>query len=243
MVPGCFTLQASIPAGPAFRNLPSWLLGVFEASFSILYIMYAAPRHSSLPTTLDTNSPFRYDFWLLVNKQDVLFPWRKQMNQPMSMVRAALAVWVMVFCLSTLAAAEGEGKDACSLLTKDEIQAAVGQSVSESTLNPNSGPAVGKPCQYVVGSTGAFSIFVKTVGPGETADKTITALNEMKIATAAVSGLGDSSFFSSPGYGMIQLNTFQGANYLIITLMVPDAAEAAQKSAAETLMRQALTRM
>jgi len=165
------------------------------------------------------------------------------MNLPMSIVRAMLAVAMLVCCFSGPAAAAEEGKkDACTLVTREEIQAAVGQNVSESTLNPNANPAVGKPCQYVVGSTGAFSIFIKTVGPGETADKTIAALNKMEVATTDVSGLGDRSFFSSPGYGMIQLNTFQGANYLIITIMVPGATEEAQKSAAEALMRKALAK-
>lgn len=167
------------------------------------------------------------------------------MTVSIPMARAALAVLVMVFCFSLGIAAESEEpkKDACTLLSKDEIQAAVGQDVSESTLNPNSGPAVGKPCQYVIGATGAFSIFVKTVGAGETADKTVAALNEMKIATTPVPELGDSSFFSSPGYDMIQLNTFHKSNYLIITIMVPKAAEADQKAAAVTLMRQALSKL
>jgi len=168
------------------------------------------------------------------------------MHLAMAMGRVLLVMLAAV-CWSAagLATAEGDGakKDNCSILSQEEIQAAVGQKVSESTLNPNANPAVGKPCQYVIGSTGAFSIYAKTVGPGETADKTVAALTKMKIATTTVSGLGDSSFFSSPGYGMIQLNTFQGPHYLIITLMVPGATEAAQKAAAETLMRKALTRL
>jgi hypothetical protein len=45
------------------------------------------------------------------------------------------------------------------------------------------------------------------------------------------------------GYGMIQLNTFKGSYYLIITMLVPESTEAAQKTAAEKLMRLALTRI
>ena len=160
----------------------------------------------------------------------------------MSMIRTVLAGVMTVFCCGAMAAA-GEQKDACSLLTKAEIQAAIGQNVGDGALNPKANPAVGQPCQYVAGSYGAFSILKKTTGPGETADNTIAELNKRKIATADVAGLGDRSFFSSPGYGMIQLNTFQGSHYLVITIMVPGTTEAAQKSAAETLMRKALARL
>jgi hypothetical protein len=42
---------------------------------------------------------------------------------------------------------------------------------------------------------------------------------------------------------MLQLNTFKGSQYLIITMLVPGATETAQKTAAEKLMREALTKI
>jgi hypothetical protein len=152
---------------------------------------------------------------------------------------------VAVFCFTGLAAAEGAQKiDACTLLTKVEVQDAVGQSVGDGKLHAGANPAVGIPCDYVVGGYGVLSIVAKTTGPGETADKTKEGLEKMKITVSdASSGIGDSSFFASPGYGMIQLNTFKGSNYLIITIMVPGATEAVQKTAAEKLMRMALTKI
>jgi hypothetical protein len=42
---------------------------------------------------------------------------------------------------------------------------------------------------------------------------------------------------------MIQLNTFKGSKYLIITMLVPGVAEAAQKTSAEKLMRIALRKI
>ncbi len=166
------------------------------------------------------------------------------MNQPISVIRTVLMAVVAVFCFTGVAAAEGAQKiDTCTLLTKAEIQAAVGQNVGDGKLNAKANPAVGSPCEYVVGDYGAFSILVKTTGFGETADKTMTELKKMKIAVSEAPGIGDSSFFSSPGYGMIQLNTFKGSNYLIITLLVPGATEAAEKTAAEKLMRTALTKI
>jgi hypothetical protein len=143
-----------------------------------------------------------------------------------------------------VAAAQGGQKiDACTLLTKAEIQAVIGQNVGDGKLNTKANPAVGLPCEYVIGSSGVFSILVKPVGPGETADKVMGELKKMKIAVSDAPGIGDRSFFSSPGYGMIQLNTFKGSKYLIITMLVPGAAEAAQKTSAEKLMRMALTKI
>jgi len=119
------------------------------------------------------------------------------MNQPIRMTRTVLMVVAVVFCFTGVAAAQGAQKiDSCTLLTKAQIQAAVGQNVGDGKLNAKANPAVGAPCEYVIGD-----------------------------------------------YGMIQLNTFKGPWYLIITMLVPGATEAAQKTAAEKLMRDALTKI
>ena len=166
------------------------------------------------------------------------------MNQPIRMIRTVLTVVMAILWSAGMAVAEGVQKiDPCTLLTKGEIQAAVGQNVSDGALNTKANLTAGALCEYKVGDFGAFSILVKTTGPSETADRTMTELNKMKIATSVVPGLGDRSFFSSPGYGMIQLNTFKGPSYLIITVTVPGATEAAQKTQAEKLMHTALAKI
>jgi hypothetical protein len=166
------------------------------------------------------------------------------MNRPRHRAQTILLAVAAVFCFTGVAAAQGGQKiDACTLLTKAEIQAVIGQNVGDGKLNTKANPAVGLPCEYVIGSSGVFSILVKLVGPGETADKVMGELKKMKIAVSDAPGIGDRSFFSSPGYGMIQLNTFKGSKYLIITMLVPGAAEAAQKTSAEKLMRMALTKI
>jgi len=166
------------------------------------------------------------------------------MNKPMRRTQTVLMAVMGVFCFSGVAAAQGAQKiDACTLLTKAEIQAVIGQNVGDGKPNVKANPAVGIPCEYVIGASGAFSILAKAVGPGETADKVMGELKKMKIAVSDAPGIGDRSFFSSPGYGMLQLNTFKGSKYLIITMLVPGAAEAAQKTSAEKLMRKALTKI
>jgi hypothetical protein len=167
-----------------------------------------------------------------------------QMNQSIRMTRTVLMAMAAVLCFTGVAAAQGAQKiDACTLLTKAQIQAAVGQNVGDGKPNANANPAVGTSCQYVIGDYGSFSILIKAAGPGETADKMMAELTKMKIAVSDAPGIGDRSFFSSPGYGMLQLNTFKSSKYLIITMLVPNATEAAQKVAAEKLMREALTKI
>ena len=42
---------------------------------------------------------------------------------------------------------------------------------------------------------------------------------------------------------MTQLNAFKGPNYIIITLLIPGAPEAKQKTIAEALMLKALSKL
>jgi hypothetical protein len=168
-----------------------------------------------------------------------------EMKKSIRMISTAgMIMAVIVFCLAGAGGTQGTPKiNACTLLTKTEIQTAIGQNVSEGKINTNANPAVSAPCEYAVGSYGAFSILVKVTGPGETANKVMEELKKRKIPVSDAPGIGDQSFFSSPGYGMVQLNTFKGSNYLIITMLVPGATEAAEKTAAEKLMRKALTKI
>jgi len=166
------------------------------------------------------------------------------MNKSIRIATMILILVTLIFGFNGLAAAQaGQKNDSCALLTKDEIKAAVGQNVGDGKLNTKANAAVGFPCEYVVGSGGAFSILIKNAGPGETADKMMGELKKMKIPVSDAPGMGDRSFFSSPGYGMIQLNTFKGPRYLIMTVLVPGSGEAAQKAAMEKLMRKALTKI
>lgn len=161
--------------------------------------------------------------------------------------RLALAALLPLFLAGVVLARQtGTGVqkiDPCALLTKAEIQEALGQDVQDGKLNTTANAAVGTPCEYVVGSYGAFSLLVKPVGPGETADRTLAELKKMNMKTADAPSVGDRSFFAFPGYGMVQLNTFKGTHYIIMTLLVPGASEEDQKAPAEKLMRKVLTRL
>jgi hypothetical protein len=81
------------------------------------------------------------------------------------------------------------------------------------------------------------------VGPGEPAERSKAQLAKMKMNPIALPSVGDGSFFTSPGFGMTQLQTFQGARYVLFTLLVPGATEPVQRAAAAKLMRLVLTRI
>jgi len=133
--------------------------------------------------------------------------------------------------------------DSCSFLTKAEIQAALGQPVKDGKLNASANPSVGAPCEYIVGDYGVFSLLVKPLGAGETPDRMLAAFKKSNLKTADAPGIGDRSFFIFPGYGMVQLNTFKGTKYALITLMVPGLSEDAEKAPAELLMKKVLPKL
>ena len=68
------------------------------------------------------------------------------MNKPIRKTQTILLAVAVVFCFIGVAAAQGAQKiDACTLLTKAEIQAAIGQNVGDGKLNAKANPAVGAP--------------------------------------------------------------------------------------------------
>jgi len=163
------------------------------------------------------------------------------MKQMIHMARISVIVSTVLMFLSGLAVAQNaKTVDPCSILTKAEIKAVIGQDVGDGKLTGSGIAAAGAPCQYTVGAGGVFSVLSKVAAPGENAPKVMEELKKRKIPVVDAPGIGDRSFFSNPGYGMVQLNTFKGPHYLIITMLVPGLTEAAQKTAATTLMNKAL---
>ncbi len=129
--------------------------------------------------------------------------------------------------------------DTCKLVTKAEVQLAVGLPVADP--KPNAGnPAL---CDFKVGDYGVVGFAVQPSRPGETPDRIFSETAKRKMQPVEAPGIGDRSFFTSPGYGMVQLNTFKGSNYVILTLLVPGASPQKVKAAAEQLMKKALLKL
>jgi hypothetical protein len=129
--------------------------------------------------------------------------------------------------------------DSCTLVSKADVQQVVGKNVDDP--KPNQGNAA--ICDFKVGDYGAVSFMVQQPGPSETPDKMIAELKKRNIQVTETQGIGDRSFFASPGYGMIQLITYKGPHYIILTLLIPGAGEDKQRAAAGELMRKALSKL
>ena len=160
----------------------------------------------------------------------------------------AAGIAVLLFSLTAavaLASNPGETKkiDPCSLLTKAEVQEAIGQPVKDGKPNTKANAAVGIPCEFGIDPYGAVSILAVEATPSYAPDKVMASLKKMNIAVTDAPGFGDRSFFADMGYGMLQLNTWKGVHYLILTLSVPGATEAQQKAAAGKLMAKVLGRL
>jgi hypothetical protein len=109
--------------------------------------------------------------------------------------------------------------------------------VADPQPNPNN-PAV---CEFGYAGHSSLSFLGQRRDPGATPDIMIEELRKRKIPVSEVAGVGDRAFFASHGYGMTQLNAFKGQQYVILTMLIPGAAEAKQQAASEELMRKALS--
>jgi len=132
--------------------------------------------------------------------------------------------------------------DACSLLTKAQIQEILGQPVKEK-VNTGAGRAANSACEYVIGDYGVFSLLVTSPVAANYADQLIAAFKKSKVTIVDAPGLGDRSFFTMPGYGMTQLNTVGKSSYILITMLVPGLNEEALKPLALKLMKLALAKL
>ena len=128
----------------------------------------------------------------------------------------------------------------CSLLTKAEVQEAVGTPVSEGVINKINKTV----CDFSVGDLGsAVSIMLTGKIPGDSAEKTVAELKKQKIAAQVVSGFGDSAYSSSPGYNMQQLGVYKASSHVIVTVLLLGANDAKSKKVAEAVMTKALVRL
>jgi hypothetical protein len=128
----------------------------------------------------------------------------------------------------------------CSLLTKAEVQEAVGRPVSDGAVNTTNRTV----CDFQVDALGsAVSVMLTSKRPADSAEKTVAELKKQKITGQVVSGFGDSAYTSSPGYGMQQLGVYKGSSHVIVTVLLMGAPEAKSKAVAEAVMRKALVRL
>jgi hypothetical protein len=166
---------------------------------------------------------------------------RSSLRSPMAVLAAILFVSAATAAAQTADASKPV--DPCSLLTQAEIQQALGKPVQPGKLKANTNPAAGSDCSFTVADYGMFDVLLKPLALSETPARIKAEFVRLKMNPVDLPGVGDVSFFTSPGYGMTQLHTIKGVRYILFTILVPGATEPAQKTAAEKLMRTLLTRL
>lgn len=157
-----------------------------------------------------------------------------------------LLIASIVFALIALpsaARAADKPLDPCSLLTPAEIQAATGKDAQPGKPKVQTNPLAGADCTWVVGGFGSLNVLVKPLQSGETPERIKAQFAKMKMTPTDAPGIGDAAFFTSPGFGMVQLHAFQGGKYALITLLVPGVQEPAARPMAGKLMKTALKRL
>jgi hypothetical protein len=149
---------------------------------------------------------------------------------------------VLVIAATALTAAD-KPFDPCSLMTPAEIQAVVGKPVQPGKPKVQSNPMAGADCTYVVGDFGSLNALVKPLQSYETPAAIRAQFVKMKMNPVDLTGVGDAAFFTSPGFGMVQLHAFKNSKYVLFTLLVPGAQEPAVRDMAGKLMKTALGRI
>jgi hypothetical protein len=148
-----------------------------------------------------------------------------------------IGMCVLALCLA--ATAQVKPAAPCSLLTAADIQQVAGGAVTEGTPNKLN-PSV---CDYKMAAGSILNVTVTPKGPADTAEKMVSELKKRNITAEVVAGIGDSSYASSPGYGMQQAGAYKGSNHVIVTILLAGAPEAKARTTAQTLLKKALTKV
>jgi len=199
-----------------------------------------------MPTAaVDFQPDFCYDSFPSGGTADIPSPDCSKWRQPMAkFFRSLLLLIIMaMIVLPSAGIAADKAFAPCSLLTPAEIQAVVGKPVKPGTAKVQSNPAAGSDCTYVVGDFGSFNVLVKPLQSYETPERIKAQFAKMKMTPTDLPNVGDSSFFTSPGYTMVQLHTFKASQYILFTLLVPGAKETVVQAAAAKLMSLVVSRI
>ncbi len=135
--------------------------------------------------------------------------------------------------------APAAGVDPCSLLTVDDIKSVVNKPVTAGKVNASDASM----CDYEVGGGDLVSVAAKIASAGETIDKVMTAAQKHGKVGEKLSAPGDGSFFFDAGMNMVQLNTFRGNKYVIITSLLTGTPEPQVKEIVTKLMEKAVSKI
>jgi hypothetical protein len=147
--------------------------------------------------------------------------------------------FLTLFCAISGAFAQKTAGGPCALLTKAEIDEAVGVAVSDGVLNSTNKLV----CDYKAGAGGTVGVLLTDKGPADSAEKVVAELTKRKMKAELAPGIGDGAYYSAPGYGMQQFGAFKGSKHVVVTVLLFGAPEAKAKAATEKLARKAVSKL
>jgi hypothetical protein len=158
----------------------------------------------------------------------------------MAGMRFSSALLCIPFLFSALSAQTPKaGTSPCSLVTKAEIEEAVGGPVSDGVANAHNKMV----CDYKAGAAGTFNILLTSKAAGDKAERTVAELKKRGIQAELVPGFGESAYATRPGPGMQQLGVYKGSSHVIVTAMMFGKPDAKAKAVCQAIMRKALPRV
>ena len=81
--------------------------------------------------------------------------------------------------------------------------------------------AAGANCTYIIDDFGSLNVLVEPLQTDETPERIKALFAKMKMKPVDLPHVGDASFFTSPGFEIVQLHAFKASKYILITMMVP----------------------
>lgn len=147
---------------------------------------------------------------------------------------AGIVLFISGFC------AGAAGADPCALVTAAEVKEATGVAVAGGVVNRLNKQV----CDYKAAAAGSLlNVTLTDKGPADNAARTVAELNKRGMKAEEATGIGDSAYRSSPGYGMQQMGAYKGAKHVVVTALLAGASEAKTKAAVEAVMKKALARV
>ncbi len=130
--------------------------------------------------------------------------------------------------------------DPCALVTKAEMQEAIGKPVTATQIN-----SINKAvCDFTIGQLGAAAnVMLVNKAPGDSPEKVVAEMRKRKKEAETVSGLGDGAYIADGGYGMRVLGVYKGSKHALVTLLLPGVPVPKVKAIAEQVIRKALARL
>lgn len=146
-----------------------------------------------------------------------------------------IAFTAAVMLLCGAAAFAQSGKTPCTLVTKEDVQAITGKTVT--SVEPEKLNAT--VCHFKTDAMPTATMSLAKVDSSNNPAKMMEGMKKSKYQLEEVKGLGDVAFFAK-AYGMFPITVYKGSHVITANVFIPTKSEAERKAMAEKLARKAL---